>query len=122
MALVAVRKTGGSETVAGRVRVADRFWSRALGLLGRRRLEPGEGLLLRPCRAVHTLGLGYPIDVAFLDIRGTVVAAYRALAPNRRTAWHAGAVWALELPTGTLERAGLKEGQRLSWTGGGVDA
>lgn len=122
MTLLAVRKLGGTETVAERVRVADRFWARTRGLLGRPRLQLGEGLLLRPCRAVHTLGLGYAIDVAFLDIRGSVVAMYRALGPNRRTGWHAEAVCALELPPGTLDRTALTEGQRLSWTEQGADS
>jgi uncharacterized protein len=114
---VVVTKLGGTLTVADRVRVADRFWSRARGLLGRPALGPGEGLLLRPCRAVHTFGLGYTIDVAFLDGAGTVVAAYPGLEPNRRTGWHAAAACALELPSGTLERTELSEGERLWWNG-----
>jgi hypothetical protein len=111
-------KLGGTETVAERVRVADRFWSRTCGLLGRPPLRRGDALLLRPCRAVHTVGLSYPIDVAFLDSGGTVVAAYPGLEPNRRTRWHGDAYCALELPSGTLERTALSEGQRLSWVGG----
>src|SRR5437667_363339 len=42
------------------------------GLLGRDRLEPGEGLLLRPASAVHTFFMRFPIDAVFLD-RGLVV-------------------------------------------------
>lgn len=117
MRSLVVTKVGGTPTVADRVRVADRFWSRARGLLGRAPLQPGEGLLLQPCRAVHTFGLGYPIDVAFLDSSGTVLAAYPGLEPNRRTGWHAGAACALELPSGTLERTALSQGQCLSWSG-----
>jgi uncharacterized membrane protein (UPF0127 family) len=112
---VAVRKAGSSEPIAARAGVADRFWHRARGLLARPPLAAGEGLILRPCRAVHTWGMSYPIDVAFLDRSGRVVASYEGVAPNRRTAWHAGADCALELPAGSLARAAVTVGDRISW-------
>ena len=43
----------GGRTIAARVARADRWWQRLRGLLGRDRLDVGEGLLLVPCRAVH---------------------------------------------------------------------
>ena len=112
---VAVHKEGRSEPLARRVGLADRFWLRARGLLGRMPLEGDEGLLIGPCRAVHTLGMRYPIDVAFLDEGGTVVATYPGLVPNRRTSWHGEAAWALELPAGTLDETSTTTGHRLSW-------
>src|SRR3989449_5933676 len=65
-----------------RIAVADRWWLRLRGLLGRPPLGAGGGVLLTPCRAVHTFGLSYPVDVAFLDRRGAVVALYHRLAPR----------------------------------------
>ncbi len=112
---MAVRKAGSPEPLAERAAVADRFWRRALGLLGRTPLVEGEGLLLRPCKAVHTWGMRYPIDVAFLDGRGRVVASYEGVSPNRRTSWHSSAEWALELPAGVLGRAAVAVGDRISW-------
>ncbi|MGH7499564.1 MAG: DUF192 domain-containing protein [Gemmatimonadales bacterium] len=112
---MAVRKEGSPEPVATRVGVAAGFWLRAKGLLGRLHLEAGEGLLLNPCRAVHTVGMRFPIDVAFLDESRTIVATYHRLRPNRRTAWHRHAAWALELPAGTLDETATTTGHRLSW-------
>ena len=43
--------------------VADSFGDRLRGLRGRDTVE--GALLLRPCRSVHTLGMRFPIDVAF---------------------------------------------------------
>jgi uncharacterized membrane protein (UPF0127 family) len=85
------------------------------GLLGRRRLGPGEGLLLTPCRAVHMYGMMFPVDVAFADDAGTVVAAYPSLTPGRRTRWHRDAWHALELPSGTLAATETCVGDRLTW-------
>lgn len=115
MRQLAVSKTGSSQPVAARVRLADRFWLRARGLLGRPPLGDGEGLLLRPCRAVHTWGMRYPIDVAFLDRTGTVLASYPSLAPSRLTRRHSNAECALELPAGALARSSVQIGDRLRW-------
>ncbi len=101
-------------TVLGtRIGMADRWWQRLAGLLGKERLAPGEGLWLRPCRAVHMFGMSQPLDVAFLDRSGRVVAAYRELQPGRRTSYHGQARDALELPPGVLAATGTIEGDTI---------
>jgi uncharacterized membrane protein (UPF0127 family) len=45
--------------------------ARRRGLLGRDNLE--GALVITPCRAVHTLGMKFPIDVAYVDADGVVV-------------------------------------------------
>jgi uncharacterized membrane protein (UPF0127 family) len=99
-----------------RIGLADRWWYRLRGLIGRSSLEPGEGLVLRPCRAVHMAWMSFPLDVAFLDRRGGVVATYHALAPGARTRWHSEALDALELPAGTLARTGTVNGDTIVYT------
>jgi uncharacterized membrane protein (UPF0127 family) len=101
--------------IGDRVRLADGWWSRLRGLLGRGPLETGEGLLLAPCRAVHMLGMRYPLDVAFLDGTGAVVAIYHSLAPGSRSRWHRRAALALEVPAGTLATTDTQEGDALRW-------
>lgn len=99
-----------------RVALADRWWLRMRGLLGRPPLRPGEGMILTPCAAVHMFGMKYPLDVALLAEDGAVVAVYHALPPGGRTRWHRGARHALELPAGTLRSTGTREGDRLTWS------
>jgi uncharacterized membrane protein (UPF0127 family) len=99
-----------------RIALADRWWGRLRGLIGRASLEPGEGLVLRPCRAVHMAWMSFPLDIAFLDSRGAVVAAYHALAPGARTGWHPDALDALELPAGTLARTETVKGDVIVFT------
>lgn len=117
MKTVVVRREGAEKPLAVRVGLANGFWLRARGLLGRSRLEEGEGLLLTGCPAVHTVGMRFPIDVAFLDEDGIIMAIYHRLRPNRRTAWHKRAAWALELPAGTLNENATATGHRLIWEG-----
>jgi uncharacterized protein len=98
-----------------RVEVADGFWTRLRGLLGRPGLEPGGGLLLTPCRGVHMLGMRFSLDVLLLDGGRRVVALYRGLAPGKRTRLHGKARHALELPAGTIASTGTCEGDELTW-------
>lgn len=56
-----------------RIRLADHGWARARGLIAYPRLRLGEGLWLRPCRAVHAWGMSYPLDVVFLDADQRIV-------------------------------------------------
>jgi uncharacterized membrane protein (UPF0127 family) len=115
MRTVSIANHTRGSVLGANVVVADRWWLRLRGLLGRPPLAPGEGLLLDPCRAVHMLGMSYPLDVVFVDDRRTVVATYHELAPRARTGWHA-ARYALELPAGTLRDTGTHAGDSLRWT------
>jgi uncharacterized membrane protein (UPF0127 family) len=96
-----------------KVRTASTFLSRLAGLLGTVAIAEGEGLWIVPCRSVHTLGMRYPIDVAFLDARGVVVGTLEGLPPNRISRFARGARGALELPAGTLAETGTGTGDVL---------
>jgi len=89
----------GGQVPALQVRRAATAWLRLRGLLGRSRLAPGQALWLDPCRAVHTLGMRYAIDVAFIDRQGRVVRIVHGLRPWR---WAGGwrARSAVELAAG----------------------
>ena len=99
--------------VATRVAVATRAVERGLGLLTRSRLDPGEGLLISPCRGVHTCGMRFTIDIVALDESGLVVDAVPALRPWRIRLPRRGAVGVLELPEGSLERSRTQVGHRI---------
>lgn len=115
MKTVGVTNVTRGRALGLRVKVADRWWARFRGLLDHPPLMEGEGMLLAPCRAVHTFGMSYDLDVAFLAKDGDVVALYHRLAPGRRSRWHRRASMALELPAGTLAATGTREGDALQW-------
>lgn len=95
---------------------ADTFAARLLGLLARPRLQRGEGLYLAPCASVHTVGMRYDIDVAFVDRTGRVMKLVPMLKPYRAAGcW--GAHAAIELAAGEAARLGIEEGSRLDLTG-----
>ena len=115
MRLLQVVNTGRNRELGSRIGLADSWLGRLRGMMGRPAPESGEGLMLTPCRAVHMYGMRVPLDVAFLDAHGAVVASYPSLSPNSRTRWHRDAVYALELPAGTLASSGTLPGDVLAW-------
>jgi len=90
--------------------VADRFALRLKGLLGR---DVVEGVLvLEQARSVHTVGMRFPIDVAFCDAEMTVIRLV-TLKPWRVTRPVLRARAAIEAPAGSFDRWGVHCGDRL---------
>jgi uncharacterized membrane protein (UPF0127 family) len=103
---------GAGQTVVEHCSVADGPWSRMRGLLGRRSLPRGEGILLQPASSVHMFFMAFAIDVVWLDRDLQVVGVTPDLRPWR-VAGRRGARSALELPAGECERRGVGVGDRL---------
>ncbi|QJE02824.1 DUF192 domain-containing protein [Massilia forsythiae] len=92
--------------------VASTPLERMRGLLGRPRLEPGEGMLLQSCRLIHTVGMGYPLDLIYLDRAGLVLKVTTDLPAFRMDGhWRAHSV--LEMAAGEAEVCGICQGVRL---------
>jgi uncharacterized membrane protein (UPF0127 family) len=85
---------------------------RTVGLLGRDQDALTGALVLRPCRQIHTIGMRFPIDVAFCD-RDGVVLRTRTVVPWRvtRMVWRSGFV--VEAPAGSFERWRLRPGDTI---------
>ena len=67
--------------------VARTLWARIRGLIGRRGLPAGEGLLIERCNAIHTFFMRFPIDATFYDREGRVVRIVRGIRPWRPFVW-----------------------------------
>jgi len=98
--------------IAERIEVALRFFPRLRGLLGRKNLKDGEGLLLWPCSAVHCFGMRFPIDTIFLDSRFRVVSIRENLMPGSHAAYSL-ANYVLELKSGEVMRHKIQYGEQL---------
>ena len=83
---------------------------RARGLMGRDSFE--GALLIRKCRSVHTFGMRFPIDVAFLDGEDRVVSV-ATVVPKRVTAPRMSSRSVVEARAGSFERWGLRIGDEL---------
>jgi uncharacterized membrane protein (UPF0127 family) len=91
------------------VEVAATRWARGRGLLGR---EGIDGALWLPgVRSVHTVGMRFALDVAWIDRTGRVLRA-TSLRPGRLSAWIPRAAGVVEAEQGRLQRWGLVVGAR----------
>ncbi|HQA51125.1 MAG TPA: DUF192 domain-containing protein, partial [Syntrophomonadaceae bacterium] len=88
---------------------AKTYLSRVKGLLGRDSLPADTGLLLKPCKQVHTFFMKFTIDVIFLDKHNKII-HLETLKPFKisRYVWKARAV--VEFAEGTIERHNLTKG------------
>jgi len=102
-----------NKLLVSELRVADTFLSRLKGLLGKAGLQPGEGLLIRPCNSVHTIGMRFTIDIIFADANHRVVKTVSDLGPGKATMCRPGC-YVVELPAGVLAATGTVVGDYLS--------
>lgn len=91
--------------------LAESRQARRRGLLGRDGIE--GALLLTPASAVHTMGMRFAIDVAYLD-RKLRVLAVRTMRPGRVGLPRFRARHVLEAEAGAMERWGLRPGVRVT--------
>lgn len=104
---------GTGEVLTGELHVADSFGTRFVGLMGKKGMPTDEGLLLKHCASIHTFFVKFPIDVAYLDRRMTVVAIYQGVRPWRMVTAVERGLHTLEMAAGAFESRGLKVGHRL---------
>jgi uncharacterized membrane protein (UPF0127 family) len=94
-------------------RVADTFATRLIGMLGKRTFSPEDGLLLKPCSSVHTLGMTFSIDAIALDRNLRVLAIRINLNPRQFAHFDPKTHCVLELPAGQSVTTGVCVGDQL---------
>ncbi len=101
--------------LAKRVEVADRGAKRSKGLLGRNGLEPGEGMWIVPCEAVHTFGMRFPIDLVYVDSKKRVRKVKSDVPPWRLSAC-LSAHSVIELAVGAIRASNTEPGDILEFS------
>jgi uncharacterized membrane protein (UPF0127 family) len=100
--------------LSDRCHFANSVFKRMIGLLNRKALALGEGLLIDRCYGIHTVGMRFPLDVLFMDKDLRVMRAVASLAPYR-TCIVRKAVYVLELPVGAIQRTRTEEGDQIQF-------
>lgn len=98
---------GSGEVACEHCRVADNPWLRFRGLMLSSGLEPGHGLLIRPCSSVHTSFMRFPIDLVFCNRDLRVLAVAEGVKPWRLRSQR-GAKVVIELAAGEARRRGIQ--------------
>lgn len=99
--------------IAERAEMAENIWTRFMGLMGRRGLEPGAGLVILPNNSIHMFFMRFAIDVLHVSKDGTVLKILHSIKP-----WRVGPIvrkchYTVELPPGTAKATGTVEGDQI---------
>jgi uncharacterized protein len=98
--LVRVVNRTREEVLAERAELATSHWDRFWGLMGRRELPPGSGLVLQPGGGIHMWFMRIPLDVIHVDNSDRVTHVLRGIKPWRFGPLFVGGKVAIELPAG----------------------
>jgi len=94
-------------------RVADNFYTRLVGLLRDKTLEYGDGLWIKPCNSIHSIGMHFTFDAIFLDKNLRVVHLVREMKPWRISKLVFSAHSVLELPAGLISQTATELGDQF---------
>jgi uncharacterized membrane protein (UPF0127 family) len=100
-------------SVVDDLEVAEALGARTRGLIGHAPLGFGQGMLIRPCRWIHTFRMSFPIDVLYVNKSGRIVAVSQNLRPGRIDRPVPQAWFVVEMAAGAIRHAGLKVGDHL---------
>jgi uncharacterized membrane protein (UPF0127 family) len=95
------------------IKLADSFMGRFKGLMGRKKLNKSEGLMLLSCSSIHTCFMRFPIDVIFLNLDHEVIALKQGVRPWRMVNFVKKDYITVEMPEGTIEHKNIDIGDLL---------
>ena len=110
-----VRNADKGTTVATRAKMASSIVARFNGLMMKKGVEEGGGLLLTPSASIHSFFMRFRFDALFLDREGRVTKIVPAMKPWRIAFGGKGAKDVLELPAGVAEQTNTSAGDRLAF-------
>jgi len=104
----------GEDIIVGEVKLADTFFGRMFGLMPAKTLDENKGILLKPCKQVHTFYMSFAIDVIFLSKDNFIIHIENNLTRNKVTKYYKEADKILEITSGIAEKHKLLVGDLLS--------
>ncbi|NLI93726.1 MAG: DUF192 domain-containing protein [Peptococcaceae bacterium] len=102
-----------TDTYLGKVAIAEDTASRMKGLLGTQELPFFHGIILKPCKQVHTMGMRYPISVWYINRQLQVIKIVDKLQPWRIAPFIRISHLIIEFPQRWAEITGSQEGDDL---------
>jgi uncharacterized membrane protein (UPF0127 family) len=102
-----------SQPIFSKGKVATSFFSRFMGLMGKKQMEKEEALIFPHCNSIHTCFMRIDIDVIFVSPQGKVIKIFHRLKPWRFLMPVKGAKHVIEIESGACEKKNIKDGDFL---------
>ena len=109
-----VINTTRGTVIAEHAMVANGFFARAKGLLGKDSLTPQSALLIPRCQSIHMFFMKFSIDVIFVNREGYIVGLVTEIHPFQFSPVFWKSDYAIELPKGQIAKASCCLGDFVS--------
>lgn len=96
------------------VEVADNFFTRFRGLMFRKSISDGYGLLIKPCNQIHMFNMKFPLDIIYLSADNEVVHIDENIQPGKIGKTIKAAVCVVEVNAFTCKNVGIAVGDKLT--------
>jgi uncharacterized membrane protein (UPF0127 family) len=96
--------------LASEALLCDRFYNRMRGLLGKKELLPGKGLIIKPCQQIHSFFMQFSFDALFVDNFNRVIHIEGNMLPGKISPLVRKTAMVIELPAGTAADTGTNIG------------
>ena len=93
--------------------IADTFLKRFMGLMGRKKIPAGRGLLILPCNSIHMLFMRFAIDAVYIDENFRVKKIVRKLPAWLGMSICKGAHAVIEFAAGEADKLGVQIGSKI---------
>jgi uncharacterized protein len=102
-----------AELLIENLEIAESFFARAQGLLGRKNLSAQNALWIKPCNNIHTFFMKFTIDCVFVNKNNKVEKVFSQVVPFRikGPVWKANSV--IEFSEGFIEKWNIQAGDQL---------
>lgn len=111
-----INSRNGKE-LADTLSFADTAWKRFKGLIGKNSLSCNEALWIKPCKAVHTFGMKFPVDLVFLNKQNVVISTLEIVQPNRLPPILLVPYSVLEVAAGRIAETETRPGDLITMVG-----
>ena len=103
----------GAELIIENFEIAESFWQRGRGLLGRKNLQANQAMWIKYTNNIHTFFMRFSIDCIFVDRKLEIIKIKKSVPPFRIVGpyWKSQSV--IEACSGFADSKGLKEGDQL---------
>ncbi len=112
---MSIRNKDKDTILAQSATIANTFWTRLVGLIGKRDLPFGTALIITRCQSIHMLFMRFPVDAVFVDRHHRVVSCVEAIRPFCLSPIFFRSRYVIELKVGTIRATKTSVGDQLEW-------
>jgi uncharacterized membrane protein (UPF0127 family) len=110
---IKIKNITKNNNIASEGFLADNFYMRLKGLIGKKTLGANGAICIKPCKSIHTFFMGFDIDAIFIDEKGGVCEIVRNIKPYRVSKYVFKAKYVIEILGGNAHKLKIELGDKI---------